>query len=187
MDSKIHTCHVEEFLNSYLQNDHTDTVDTVLDELKKQRVLVARGRSVAQRASSSTQKPPFTHVFKGFKTLFRSGSTKPERILKSFQTIGNAVRKALGKITGATVNEFEVRAMDSTGDACITPNRDGGISPPDVVVPVRVTGRRTDRAEEDENKDLRYISHVNRILNEDARRKFAYGVSFIRLRSFDRC
>ncbi|KAG2008946.1 other/FunK1 protein kinase [Coprinopsis cinerea AmutBmut pab1-1] len=178
MDSKIHTCHVEEFIDSYLPNGHTDTVDTVLDTLKKQRVLVARGRSVAQRASSSARKPPYTHVFKGLKTLFRSSSAKPERIIESFQTIGNAVRKALGKITGATVNEFEVRAMDSTGDACITPNCDGEISPPDVVVPVRVTGRRTDQEEEDDDKDQRYVSHVNRIMNEDARRKFAYGITF---------
>ncbi|EAU89807.2 other/FunK1 protein kinase [Coprinopsis cinerea okayama7 len=177
MDSEIHTYHVGELLDCYLPNDHTDTVDTVLDELKKQRILVSRGRSVAQRASWSTRKPPYTHVFKGFKTLFRSSSAKPERILKSFQTIGNAVRKALGRIKGISVNEFEVRAMDSTGDACITPNRDGGISPPDVVVPVRVTGRRTDQSE-DEDKDQRYVSHVNRIMNEDARRKFAYGMTF---------
>ncbi|EFI26968.1 hypothetical protein CC1G_15103 [Coprinopsis cinerea okayama7 len=140
--------------------------------LKKEKALVARGRPLRNEPSSSKQKAPFTHVFKTLNTLFRTGSSAPNRIAKSFQTVGNAIRRALGKVKAAT-NECSIR-LDETSEhrsnACITGNPGSQLQLTDIVVPIEVTSTSVPA-------ESKILSNAAKIFNEDPRRRFSYGVT----------
>ncbi|EAU89860.1 other/FunK1 protein kinase [Coprinopsis cinerea okayama7 len=178
MASEVSTCTVGKFLENYLPN-HGIGFDAVVGDLKKQKMLVSRVSPLDQEPSSSPRRPPFTHTFKSFKTLFRSRTTNPTRVVKALQTIGNAIRKALGKTPDGEVNDRFVRVEDNVGlvsHGCLTPSADGALPPTEVVVPMTVVADNCDYASSNEAK-VKLLSRATEIMNEDARRRFCYGVT----------
>ncbi|EAU89881.2 other/FunK1 protein kinase [Coprinopsis cinerea okayama7 len=170
MSSEFSTCQVDDFFKSYLP-DHRMHFDAVIADLKKQKTLVDRSPSQQKRSRSSSSKnrPAFSHVFKTLNNLFQTGSAAPNRILKSFQTVGNAVRKALGKAKAPT-NERGIRVDESSengASAYLTTNLRSPAHLTDVVVPIEITT----------SKETKIMTHAAMILNRDARREFSYAVT----------
>ncbi|KAG2008955.1 other/FunK1 protein kinase, variant 2 [Coprinopsis cinerea AmutBmut pab1-1] len=170
MSSEFSTCQVDDFFKSYLP-DHRMHFDAVIADLKKQKTLVDRSPSQQKRSRSSSSKnrPAFSHVFKTLNNLFQTGSAAPNRVLKSFQTVGNAVRKALGKAKAPT-NERGIRVDESSekgASAYLTTNLRSPAHLTDVVVPIEITT----------SKETKIMTHAAMILNRDARREFSYAVT----------
>ncbi|EAU89839.1 other/FunK1 protein kinase [Coprinopsis cinerea okayama7 len=177
MEADVSTCTVGKFFDNYLPN-HGMEFDAVVGDLMKQNVLVSRGRSLSQQPASLPKSTRFTHTFKSFKTLFRSRTTNPTRVVKALQTIGNAVRKALGTSPDSEVNGCSVRLEDTialVSHGCLTTN-EGALQPTEVVVPMTAAADNCDYTLSNEAK-AKLLSRATEIMNEDARRRFCFGVT----------
>ncbi|KAG2008920.1 other/FunK1 protein kinase [Coprinopsis cinerea AmutBmut pab1-1] len=184
MVNEFSTLQVDEFFDLYLPGGGQDTLDAVVSELKSQKVLVPRGGRLdqQQKASASTQRPAFSHVFKTFRSLFRSGSTNPTRIMKSFQTAGNAVRRALNKLKGPAPNENVIRTVEADESAlngCLTNNREGELRLTDIIAPFKVISTKPQvRNNVFDDRTLHpLIPIVIDVMNGDARRRFMHGIT----------
>ncbi|KAG2008963.1 other/FunK1 protein kinase [Coprinopsis cinerea AmutBmut pab1-1] len=178
MDAEISTCSVGKFFENHLPTQGVP-FDAVVDDLKKQKTLVSRGQSLEQKPSSSTQRPLFPQTFKSLKSLFRSRTTSTTRVVKTLQTIGNAVRKALGRATDCEINDYSLRVEDSVGDharGCLTSNLEDALHPTEVVVPMTVIADDGNYTSSEEAK-AKLLSRATEIMNEDARRRFCFGVT----------
>ncbi|KAG2009028.1 other/FunK1 protein kinase [Coprinopsis cinerea AmutBmut pab1-1] len=183
MNDEIPTCNFEEFFESHLPNSEIE-LDAVIGDLKKQKMLVSRGRSLHQTPTSSTDRPPFSQTFKSFKNLLRSSNSNRSHVMKTLQSIGNAVRKALRKVENREVNSCAVRLeedIESRAQACISSNSEGASHPTDVVVPIMAIDSQDGYLSSDKTHSM-LLSRVAHIMNEDARRTFCFGVS---LEGFD--
>ncbi|EAU89782.2 other/FunK1 protein kinase [Coprinopsis cinerea okayama7 len=174
MNADISTCKSEDFLENYLP-DHEIEFNTVIQDLKKQGMLVARPWSLKQVESSPAKRPPFTHTFKSFKTVFLSRTTNSTRVMKTLQTIGNAVRKALGRATNCEVNDCSIRVEGNRG--CITSNLDSTLHPTDVVVPMAAIPDDSDDHPSSSQETRRLLTWGSDILDEDARRRFCFALT----------
>ncbi|KAG2008900.1 other/FunK1 protein kinase [Coprinopsis cinerea AmutBmut pab1-1] len=177
MASDYDAIEIDNFLARYLPNHLSKSFDALVADLKKQKILVPRSRSSDPSSSSPTDKrTPYTHFLKPFKTAFQAGSPRPSRVLKSLQVIAKCVGNALRRFKWADVNEFYVRedtVCDDTSEASLTRRRDGTLGSTDIAVPMSilaVNGNEPDHS--------RFTSRLLRVLNEDARRKFVYGITF---------
>ncbi|KAG2009008.1 other/FunK1 protein kinase [Coprinopsis cinerea AmutBmut pab1-1] len=179
MNDNVSTCTFEVFFERHLPSSEI-ALDAVIGDLKKQKMLVSRGRSLHQTPSSSTHKSSFSHTFKAFKTLFRSGNAKPSRVMKTLQSVGNAVRKALGRIENREVNSCAIRLqddMESTAHGCITSNLEDPLHATDVVAPI--VGIDSSNVHLSSTQiDFILFSRVAQIMNKDARRRFCFAVTF---------
>ncbi|KAG2009024.1 other/FunK1 protein kinase [Coprinopsis cinerea AmutBmut pab1-1] len=98
--------------------------------------------------------------------------------MKTLQTIGTAVRKALGRVTKSEVNNCSMRLEDNAeyiAHGCITSNSEGPLRLTDVVVPIMGVDSRDVHPLSDE-VDVVLLSHVAQIMNGDARRRFCFAV-----------
>ncbi|EFI26992.1 other/FunK1 protein kinase [Coprinopsis cinerea okayama7 len=178
METNITNVGIDNFLNDYLPNDWSHASESVLADLKRRKVLISRGPSARRKPSSSTQRPPYTHALKTFKSVFSSKTVNPNRLMKSFQSVWNAVRRSLSKIEDTSIDEACIRPIRDYGpvlEACVAPSADEKLRLSDVVVPLMVARARNDRDECDEEPDV--ISRSTDILDDDARRTFVYGVT----------
>ncbi|EAU89857.1 other/FunK1 protein kinase [Coprinopsis cinerea okayama7 len=183
MNDEIPTCNFEEFFESHLPNSEIE-LDAVIGDLKKQKMLVSRGRSLHQTPTSSTHRPPFSQTFKTFKNLLRSNNPNRSRVVKALQSIGSAVRKALRKVENREGNNCAIRLeedIESRAQACISSNSEGVSHPTDVVVPIMAIDSQDGYLSSDKTQSI-LLSRVAQIMNEDARRTFCFGVS---LEGFD--
>ncbi|EAU89870.2 other/FunK1 protein kinase [Coprinopsis cinerea okayama7 len=178
MDAEVSTCSVGKFFENYLPTQGVP-FNAVVDDLKKQKTLVSRGRSLEQKPSSSTQRPLFPQTFKSLKTLFRSRTTTTTRVMKTLQTIGNAVRKALGRATDCEITDYSLREehnIRENAQGCLTSNLEDPLHPTEVVVPMTVIADDGNYTSSEEAK-AKLLSRATEIMNEDARRRFCFGVT----------
>ncbi|KAG2008896.1 other/FunK1 protein kinase [Coprinopsis cinerea AmutBmut pab1-1] len=176
MQSEPSSCEVEDFAKTYLPNHHLGNFDAVIANLKDEKVLSSRASSLGQHPSSTGRRPVYSHTLKAFRGLFRSGPTKPARVIKSLQAIGTAVRRALEKVKGSKIKEFSIRTVEGEGpvvDACITANIDAPFHPTDIAVPVRVAMDREEQSSE-------IIPRLFNVINSDARRTFTFAITIQR-------
>ncbi|KAG2014991.1 other/FunK1 protein kinase [Coprinopsis cinerea AmutBmut pab1-1] len=183
MNDNLLTCSLEEFFDHHLPNPGIE-LDVVVEDLKKQKALVSRDRSLHQKATSSSHRPAFSHTFKAFKSLFRSRTASATNVVKALQTVSNTVRKALGRATDSRASEVSgsgiaVEAkVEHVVYGCITPNlhSEGPLHPTDVEVPITVLPQGDDLIS---SKDpATFLSRLAQVMNEDARRRFCYGTTF---------
>ncbi|KAG2008908.1 other/FunK1 protein kinase [Coprinopsis cinerea AmutBmut pab1-1] len=176
MEDHAVTHEVNDFLQNYFPSHGADSFDKLVADLKKQKVLVARAKSPNRASFHSSEGHSHTLVLKTLKTLFERGAAHPSGVVKSMQTIVNSVRKALKRVKGAHVNQLLVREDDvgaSSTDASLTENRDGPMHPTDIAVPFSVLPE----TENAQSHNACFISRMIRVMNEDARRKFLYGIT----------
>ncbi|EAU89864.2 other/FunK1 protein kinase [Coprinopsis cinerea okayama7 len=179
MSNEVSTYNFEEFFEKYLPNPGIQ-LDAVVEELKKQKMLVSRGGSLHQKSSSSKKGSLLSHTFKSFKSLFRSRTTNPTRVMKAIQTIGNAVRSALGKATDCEASDFSVRAEKSTGLSAygsITLKLEGPLRPTDVMVPIMVNPDNNDNEPELNQENAAFLSCAAEVMHGDARHIFCFGIT----------
>ncbi|EAU89856.2 other/FunK1 protein kinase [Coprinopsis cinerea okayama7 len=179
MVNDVTVCNFEEFFEKYLPNPGVQ-LDAVVDELKKQKMLVSRGGSLHQKSYSSKKGSLLSHTFKSFKSLFRSRTTNPTRVMKAIQTIGNAVRSALGKATDCEASDFSVRAEKSTGLSAygsITSKLEGPLRPTDVMVPIMVNPDNNVNEPDLNQENAAFLSCAAEVMHGDARRIFCFGIT----------
>ncbi|KAG2009026.1 other/FunK1 protein kinase [Coprinopsis cinerea AmutBmut pab1-1] len=155
-------------------------LDAVVEELKKQKMLVSRRGSVRQKPSSSQKGSLLSHTFKSFKSLFKPRTTNPTRIMRTMQTIGNAVRSALGKATDCAANDFCVRVENNTGPAaygCLSSKLEGPLRSTDVMVPIMAIPNDYDNEPKSNQENTVFLSCAAEIMHGDARRIFCYGIT----------
>ncbi|KAG2008906.1 other/FunK1 protein kinase [Coprinopsis cinerea AmutBmut pab1-1] len=179
MDACAVSCEVDDFVQTYLPNHGSNSFNKLIADLKKQKMLVVRAKSSGQGSSNSSQRPLYTHVLKPLKALFQSGSPNPNRVIKSMQAVVNAVRRALQRHKSTEVSEFFVREDDAYAtatEASFTKNKDGPFKlyPTDIAIFLSIQSE----TESIQSNNYRFMSRMIRVLNEDARRKFAYGITF---------
>ncbi|EAU88875.2 other/FunK1 protein kinase [Coprinopsis cinerea okayama7 len=179
MNTKPSVCRLSDFFEAYMPNEGLQSLDSVISELEKQKILATRARSGNQRPSSLTGSPGYTHLLTPFKGLFR-GFTKPHRLIKSLQLVGDAVRRALAIVKGTDVSTCSIRGSDAGDapflDAYLTANAHLPLRCADVVVPIRAIGAKAcgDQMESE------IIALLSRIMKEDARRRFIYAITIER-------
>ncbi|EAU89709.2 other/FunK1 protein kinase [Coprinopsis cinerea okayama7 len=174
MDSPLSVCEVEDFVKTYLPNDHLANFDSVMEYLKDQKVLAPRGSSLAQYPSPLQRRPVYTHALKAFRGLFRARHAKPATVVKSLKAIGTAVRKALEKVKAAGINECSIRSSEVQGpviNACLTANVDSAFHPTNMAVPLRVA------ADEEKEEPMEALPRLFDVINSDARRTFTYAIT----------
>ncbi|KAG2009011.1 other/FunK1 protein kinase [Coprinopsis cinerea AmutBmut pab1-1] len=173
MENEVSVCCFEDFFDNYLPNREVE-LEAVVQDLKKSKLLVARGRT------SSKQRTSFPQTFKSFKSFFRSRTSNTTRVLNTVQTIGSAVRKALGRIADFEVNEYSVKVEGKSSPiayGCITSNLEGPLRPTDIVAPIVAMPDDRDNPSEIDEDDTVFLSCAARIMHEDARRTFCYGIT----------
>ncbi|EFI27006.1 other/FunK1 protein kinase [Coprinopsis cinerea okayama7 len=150
-------------------------------DLQDQKAFLPRECSLNQHSPSPPQRSVYSHALKAFDGLFHVGDVNPNYIVKSLHAIGRAVCSALEGMTGICANKLSVRPTETDNSAdnsivvstCLTKNMDAALHPTDVVVPLRVSRRQ---AGENETMDEQ-MRDIFRIVNEDPRRTFAYGIT----------
>ncbi|EAU89879.2 other/FunK1 protein kinase [Coprinopsis cinerea okayama7 len=99
--------------------------------------------------------------------------------MKTLQTIGNAVRKALGRATDCEITDYSLREehnIRENAQGCLTSNLEDPLHPTEVVVPMTVIADDGNYTSSEEAK-AKLLSRATEIMNEDARRRFCFGVT----------
>ncbi|EAU80664.2 other/FunK1 protein kinase [Coprinopsis cinerea okayama7 len=102
--------------------------------------------------------------------------------MKSFQTAGNAVRRALHKLKGPAPNENVIRTLEvdeGSINGCLTNNCDGELRLTDVVVPFKVISTKPQAQNNafDDGTLHPLIPIAIDVMNGDPRRRFMHGVT----------